>query len=127
MTNIKEYITYTRFYEKEDLTISPLVQIKNLWKDILSFSPTIYGEAFNSVDKVYDNRQIGIIKYDDSLLTEEIKIKFLNNMSIFSMVTIKPIKAVSLCNELMPSPEGKADYFTLDSDNFTIVDKRPLD
>jgi len=44
----------------------------------------------------------------------------------FNVTPRTPIEVINYLNNAYLAPEGEADYFVLDNDNFTIIDNRPV-
>ena len=115
---MKQYITYTRFLTRNNRE-DPTNAMNYLWKDIFSITETAYNGLGNS-----DARFIAILEYEDTVEQKLIDRMMLNfTYHMFTMVT--PEKALEFCNEWYPSDTDA--YFALDSDNFTLIDNRPVE
>lgn len=108
-------------YMNNTLYIDPDYAIQHLWFKI-NFTPLGYGEIPNE-----DMRMLAIIEYDETEITVEVLNKFYTNFSMFCFTESTPQNAVELCNKWYPAPEGEDNYFSLDTDGFTIIDNRPKD
>ena len=100
--------------------VDPSDAIKHLWSKI-KFTETALG---NQLD---DRRFIGLVEYDDTEVSIEAFKRFMKNFAYHCFSEVTPEKTVSLCNKWYPKKEtDKEDMFKLDTDNFTLVDKRPV-
>lgn len=115
---VKQYITWTDLWKDNFWKTNFDIQLKKLWSKVVSVEKLEYNGTNND-----DARKIAIIEFDDSM-SDNAKTRFINNFSGWCFFKITPQDAVDLCNEWYPAPEGEDDYFSLDADGFTIVDRR---
>lgn len=121
MTIIKKYVTWNRFIVHPLFRVDPSDAINHLWNKI-TFTETALG---NLPD---DRRFVGIIEYDDTEVSTEAFERFIKNFAYHCFCEVTPEKTLSLCNKWYPKKETDTeDLFELDSDNFTLIDKRPED
>ncbi len=124
MTIIKQYVTWQRLFAGKNIGTDISANINNNW-DYEGRKITCTELSYGNVDT--DKRLLAIVSYDDSQYDKVDIEKMYSSVASWVATKITPTKAVELCNKWYPSPEGEDDYFSLDSDDFTIVDDRPVD
>ena len=122
MVTIKKYITWNRFEIRHNVFADPDNSINRLW-ELITFTGLPYGEVQLATHK--DMRRIAILEYDDNDINSDVFTKFMNNYSNFCFTEETPTKIIELLNEWYPNSEGE-NYFSLDSDGFTIIDNKPI-
>lgn len=113
MTMIKQYITWTRKWINKGMWQDPSYEANTQWNGTVKMTETCFNGGYD------DTRFIGIIEYDDSFTKID---RYINNYSSYSFNMITTDKALELCTEWYG--EG---MFELDSDGFTLLDKRPVE
>lgn len=120
MAIIKRYVTWNRFIVHPMFRVDPSDAISHLWSKI-KFTETDIG---NQPD---DRRFIGMVEYDDAEVSVEAFDRFIKNFAYHCFSEVTPEKTLRLCNRWYPKKEtDETDLFELDTDNFTLVDKRPV-
>jgi len=120
----KYYITWQRLWVGKNVGTDISANVNNNWN--YDGHPITCTELpYGYVDA--DKRLLAIIEYDDTYYDSEAIKRLTDSLLPWAYTEINANKALSLCNEWYPAPEGEADYFTLDTDGFTLIDNRPVE
>jgi hypothetical protein len=120
----KQYITWQRLWNGTNVGVDPSAQINNNWNYGGARKVTCTELSYGHVPE--DSRLLAIVEFDDAEHDPQNQGRFFDSLSPWVGTKITPQKALSLCNEWYPSGEDPA-YFTLDVDNFTLIDGRPVE
>lgn len=121
---IKKYITWNPKKINENVYRHP-TSYKTWIPNNVDIIETGYYEE-SSTSLIEDRLYIGIVECPDDYENQD----FDNLKTIsgdFKIEYTTPQETITKLNNIYPAPEGEDDYFTLDQDEFTLIDTRPID
>lgn len=128
----KTYVTWMSFWVKGAFAVHPTSTVERNWSEHFTWEENITDKGTSINGTGIDHRHLAVLSWDDST-TNSVKIQdFKTNMGVFAFKQKTVNEALALANTWYPVKSGDEasfpdGYFELDTDNFTIIDNRPVD